>query len=82
MAQKKNGKSKVNQTTTLEQKNDAHVSAAIKLTGKAATSEVPDIGNQAASEVVIQQQQVTIDELLARIIKLEERVIMSLFLVE
>ena len=42
MAQKKNGKSKVNQTTTLEKKNDAHVSVAIKLTGKAATSEVPD----------------------------------------
>ena len=31
--------------------------------------------NHAASEVIIQQQQVTIDELLARIVKLEERVI-------
>ena len=44
-----------------------------KLAGKAA--ETPDSGNQAASEVVIQQQQITIDELLVRIVKLEERVI-------
>ena len=73
MAHKKNGKSKTNQTTTLQQKNDANVSAKIKLTGKSA--QTPDSGNQAASEVVIQQQQITIDELLVRIVKLEERVI-------
>ena len=34
MAHKKNGKSKTNQTTTLQQKNDANVSAKIKLAGK------------------------------------------------
>ena len=73
MAHKKNGKSKANQTITLQQKNNANVSATIKLVGKAA--ETPDSGYQAASEVVIQQQQITIDELLVRIVKLEERVI-------
>ena len=31
-------------------------------------------GNQAVSEVAIQQQQITIDELLAHIVKLEEHV--------
>ena len=79
MAHKKNGKSKANQTTTLQQKNDANnVSATIKLAGKAesaAAAEAPDSRNHAASEVTIQQQQVKIDELLARIVKLQERVI-------
>ena len=73
MAHKKNGKSNTNQTTTVQQKNDANVSAKIKLAGKSA--QTPDSGNQATSEVVIQQQQITIDELLVRIDKLEERVI-------
>ena len=59
MAHKKNGKSKANQTISWQQKNEA-----------------PDNSrNLEASEVIIQQQQVTIDELLARIVKLEERVI-------
>ena len=75
MAHKKNGKSKANQTTTWQQKNDANnVSATVKLAGKAevAAAEAPDNSrNHAASEVIIQQQQVTIDELLARIVKLE-----------
>ena len=79
MAHKKNRKSKANQTTTWQQKNDANnVSATVKLAGKAevAAAEAPDNSrNHAASEVIIQQQQVTIDELLARIVKLEERVI-------
>ena len=78
MVHKKNGKSKANQTTTLQQKNDANnVSTAIKLGGKAeaAAAEALDSRNHTASEVIIQQQQVTIDELLARIVKLEERVI-------
>ena len=79
MAHKKNGKSKANQTTTMQQKNDANnVSATIKLAGKAAAAavaEAPGSGNHATSEVIIQQQQVTIDELLARIVKLEESVI-------
>ena len=81
MAHKKNGKSKANQTTTMLQKNDANnVSATIKLAGKAAAAaaavaEAPGSGNHATSEVIIQQQQVTIDELLARIVKLEECVI-------
>ena len=57
----------------MQQKNDANVSATIKLAGKAA--EMPDSENQAASEVVIQQQQITIDKLLVRIVTLEERVI-------
>ena len=79
MAHKKNGKSKANQTTTWQQKNDANnVSATVKLAGKAevAAAEAPENSrNHTASEVIIQQQQVTIDELLARIVKLEERVI-------
>ena len=81
MAHKKNGKSKANQTTTMQQKNDANnVSATIKLAGKAAAAaaavaEAPGSGNHATSEVIIQQQQVTIDDLLARIVKLEECVI-------
>ena len=78
MAHKKNGKSKANQTTTLQQKNDANnVSTTIKLAGKAeaAAAEAPDSRNHAASEVIIQQQQATTDELLVRIVKLEERVI-------
>ena len=62
MAHKKNGKSKTNQTTTLQQKNDANVSAKIKLAGKSA--QTPDSGNQAASEVVIQQQQINVAETL------------------
>ena len=57
----------------MQQKNDANVSATIKLAGKAA--EMPDSGNQAASEVIIEQQQITIDELLVSIVKLEECVI-------
>ena len=75
MAHKKNGKSKANQTTTLQQKNIP--SATIKLAGKAEieAAEEPDSRNHAASEVIIQQEQVTIDELLAQIVKLEERVI-------
>ena len=73
MAHKKNGKSKATQTTTLQEKKDANVSATIKLAGKAV--EVPDSGSQAAQGVVIQQQQITTDELLVRIVKLEERVI-------
>ena len=72
MVHKKNGKSKANQTTTLQQKKDANVSGTIKLAGKAA--ETSHKGNQAASKVVIQQQQITIDELLVRTVKLEERV--------
>ena len=68
MAHKKNGKSKA-----MQQKKDANVLATIKLAGKAA--ETADSGNQAASEFVIQQQQMTIDELLVRIVKLEECVI-------
>ena len=78
MADKKNGKSKTDQTTTLQHKNDANnVSATIKLAGKVeeAAAETPGSRNHAASEVIIQQQQVTIDELLARIVKLEKRVI-------
>ena len=78
MAHKKNGKSKANQTTTWQQKNDVNVSATVKLAGKVevAAAEAPDNSrNHTASEVIIQQQQVTIDELLARIVKLEERVI-------
>ena len=57
MAHKKNGKSKA-----MQQKKDANVLETIKLAGKAA--ETADSGNQAASEFVIQQQQMTIDELL------------------
>ena len=68
-----NVKSKANHTTTLQQKNDSTISATTKLAEKAA--EAPEKGNQAASEVVIQQQQITIDELLAHIVKLEARVI-------
>ena len=79
MAHKKNGKSKVNQASNQQQKNDANnVSTTVKLAGKAevAAVEAPDNNtNHVASEVIIQQQQVTIDELLARIVKLEERVI-------
>ena len=63
----------------MQQKNDANnVSATVKLAGKAevAAAEAPhNSRNHAASEVIIQQQQVTIDKLLARIVKLEERVI-------
>ena len=62
----------------MQQKNDANnVSATIKLVGKAevAAGEAPDSRNHAASEVMIQQQQVAIDELLARMVKKEERVI-------
>ena len=62
----------------MQQKNDTNNDAAIiKLAGKAeaAAAEVPDSRNHAASEVIIQQQPVIIDELLARIVKLEERVI-------
>ena len=73
MAHKENGKSKTNQTTTLQQKNDANVSAKIKLAGK--SPQTPDSGNLATSEVVMQQQQIIINELLVRIVKLEERVI-------
>ena len=75
MAQKKNGKSKAYQTFTFQQKNNVY--ATIKLAGKAevAAAEAPDSRNHAASEVIIQQQQVTIHELLARRVKLEERVI-------
>ena len=73
MAHKKNGKLKANQTITLQQKNDVKVSAITKLAGKAA--ETLNKGNQAVSEVVVQQQQITIDKLLARVVKLEERVI-------
>ena len=73
MAHKKNGKLKANQTITLQQKNDVKVSAITKLVGKAA--ETLNNGNQAVSEVVVQQQQITIDKLLARVVKLEERVI-------
>ena len=55
MAYKKNEKLKaINETTTMQQKKDANVSATIKLAGKAA--ETTDSGNQAASEAVIQQQ--------------------------
>ena len=68
----KNGKPKANQTTTLKQKNDTNVSAAIKLARKAA--ETPDNGDQAASEVVIQQQQMAIVEMVVHIVKLEEHV--------
>ena len=68
----KNGKPKANQTTTLKQKNDTNVSAAIKLVRKAA--ETPDNGDQAASEVVIQQQQMAIVEMVVHIVKLEEHV--------
>ena len=79
MAHKQNGKPKANQTTTQQQKNDANnVSATVKLAGKAevAAAEAPDNSrNNAASEVIIQQQRVTIDELMARIVKLEQRVI-------
>ena len=79
MVHKKNGKSKANQTTTLQQKNDANnVSATAKLAGKAevAAAEAPhNSRNQAASEVIIQQQQVTIDKLMACIVKLEDGVI-------
>ena len=50
-----------------------NVSATIKLAGKVA--ETLGSGNEAASEVVIQPQQVTIDELLVCIVKLEARVI-------
>ena len=39
MARKKNAKSKANQTTTFQQKNDANVSATIWPTGKAAAAE-------------------------------------------
>ena len=46
MAHKKNGKSKATQTTTLQEKKDANVSATIKLAGKAV--EMPDSGSQAA----------------------------------
>ena len=45
MAHKKNGKSKANQTTTWQQKNDANnVSATVKLAGKAevVAAEVPE----------------------------------------
>ena len=74
MAHKKNGKwNAINETTTLQQKKDANVSATIKLVGKAA--EMIDSGNQAALKVVIQLQQKTIDKLLVHIIKLEECVI-------
>ena len=74
MVHKKNGKSTaINQSTTLQQKNDATVSAKIKLAGKAA--ETTDSGNQAASVVVIQQQQIAIDKWLVCIVKLEERVL-------
>ena len=68
----KNGKPKANQTTTLQQKNDTNVSAASKLARKAA--ETPDNGDQAALEVVIQQQQITIVEMVVHIVKLEEHV--------
>ena len=61
MAHKKNGKLKANQTITLQQKNDVKVSAITKLAGKAA--ETLNKGNQAVSEVVVQQQQITIDKL-------------------
>ena len=57
----------------MQQKEDGNVLATIELVGNAA--ETPDIGNQAALKVIIQQQQITIDELLVRIVKLEERVI-------
>ena len=71
MLHKKNGKSKVNKSTTM-QTNGAKVSTATELAGK--STEAPDSGNQAASAVEIQQQQVTTNELLPRIFKLEERV--------
>ena len=71
MLHKKNGKSKVNKSTTM-QTNGAKVSTATELAGK--STEAPDSGNQAASAVEIQQQQVTTNELLSRIFKLEERV--------
>ena len=48
-------------------------SSQCKLAGKSA--QTPDSGNQAALEVVIQQQQITIDKLLVRIVKLEKHVI-------
>ena len=71
MLHKKNGKSKVNKSTTM-QTNGAKVSTATELAGK--STEAPDGGNQAASAVEIQQQQVTTNERLSRIFKLEERV--------
>ena len=75
MAHKKNGKSKVNQASIWQQKNDVNnVSTTVKIAGKAevAAAEAPDNSrNHEASKVIIQQQQVTIDELLARIVKLE-----------
>ena len=40
MARKKNAKSKANQTTTFQQKNDANISATVWPTGKAAAAEV------------------------------------------
>lgn len=51
---------------------DAKVSATTKLAVK--STEMPDNGNQLTLEVVIQQEQVTIDKLLAHIVKLEEPV--------
>ena len=72
MAQKKNGKSKTNKTTTLQQTNDAKVSATINLVAK--STETSDNGNQVSLKVVIQQQQVATDELVTRIVKYEERV--------
>ena len=43
MLQKKNGKSKANKSTTMQQINDAKVSRATKLAGK--STETPDNGN-------------------------------------
>ena len=51
----------------MQHKTDSKASATTKLAGEVA--ETP------ASKVVIQQQQIIVDELLARTVKLEERVI-------
>ena len=82
MALKKNGgKSKATQTTTWQQKNDTNnVSATVKLAGKAevVAAEAPEnsrLETMQPGKVIIQQQQVTIDELLAHIVKLEECVL-------
>lgn len=40
MAQKKNGKSKTNKTTTLQQTNDAKVSATINLVAKSTEAQI------------------------------------------
>ena len=70
MPHKKNEKVEVYKSTIMQQINEAKVSVTTRLVGNSTGS--PDNGNQVDLKVIIQQQQVAIDKLLERIVKLKE----------